>query len=80
MYEGRKVYLRSYNILKEDQGYVALTPHRATYKVGQNNAMVIDRNGYISIDFIPFKDESPQGLGYRAGDYANKSTFILTIA
>ena len=40
--------------------------------------MIIDRNGYLSIDFIP-----PQSVdnnqGYMKGDYQNRSTFILTV-
>ena len=79
-YDGRWVYLRQYNILKEGQGYVALTPHRATYKVGSNNTLMVDWNGYISIDFIPFKSTGDSQSGYQSGDYANKSTFILTVS
>jgi len=73
-----KTYIKGFNVVKEGQGYLSLTPHWATYRVNNMGMMIIDRNGYLSIDFIP-----PQSVdnnqGYMKGDYQNRSTFILTV-
>ena len=53
IYDGMKAYVKGFNIVKEGQGYLSITPHRATYRVNNMGMLLIDRNGYLSIDFVP---------------------------
>lgn len=74
-----KAYVKGFNIVKEGQGYLSITPHRATYWVNNMGMLLIDRNGYLSIDFVPPQSVSTEE-GFIKGDYQNRSTFILTVS
>ena len=72
MYNNKRIYLRSYNLVK-DKIMLAVQPRPASFSEQQNSYQV-SKNGYIQIDFTPVEEgNSSQILTH------SKRTFILLL-
>ena len=71
MYNNKKVFVRGYNIVKNN--VILMISPRASQFSEKENSFQVNKNGYIIFDFTPMEADG------KTIKVADKKTFILTM-